>query len=192
MTINAHARQATDRLALPVGRTLVRVGVSANALTATGLAGTLAGVGLVVGGRPVSGGSLVAVASLLDALDGTVARLNGSPSAVGSFYDSVADRVADAAILGGAAWLVRDDPLLFAAAVVALAGALLTSYVRAKAEALGWQATVGIIERPERVIILVLGIVLGQLGVALTVLAVGSVVTVAQRVHAVLRQARVT
>jgi len=191
MTINAHARHATDRMALPVGRGLVRVGVTANMLTAAGLVGTLVGVAVVVAGAPVPGGWILAVASLLDALDGTVARLRGSPTAVGSFYDSVADRVADAAILGAAAWLVRDDPVLFTAAVVALAGAQLTSYVRAKAESLGWHATVGMIERPERLVIVLAGMILGQLGVALTLLAVGSVVTVAQRFHAVLRQAGV-
>ena len=192
MTINAHAREATDRVTLPVGRTLVKVGVTANMLTATGLVGTIAGVGLVVTGTPVLGGWVLAAASLLDALDGTVARLRGAPTPVGSFYDSVADRVSDAAILGAAAWLVRSDPVLFTAALVALAGALLTSYVRAKAESLGWHATVGVIERPERMIIVLAGMILGQLGFALVVLAVGSVVTVAQRFHSVLRQAGVT
>jgi CDP-diacylglycerol--glycerol-3-phosphate 3-phosphatidyltransferase len=192
MTINAHAREATDRVTLPVGRTLVKVGVTANMLTATGLVGTIVGVGLVVTGTPVLGGWVLAAASLLDALDGTVARLRGAPTPVGSFYDSVADRVSDAAILGAAAWLVRDDPVLFTAALVALAGALLTSYVRAKAESLGWHATVGVIERPERMIIVLAGMILGQLGFALVVLAVGSVVTVAQRFHSVLRQAGVT
>jgi len=192
MTINAHARHATDRVAVPVGRSLVRVGVTANMLTAAGLVGTLVGVAVVVGGEPVAGGWLLGIASLLDALDGTVARLRGAPTPVGSFYDSVADRVSDAAILGAAAWLVRDDPLLFAAAVVALAGAQLTSYVRAKAESLGWHATVGVIERPERLVIVLAGMILGQLGVALLVLAVGSVITVGQRFHAVMRQAGVT
>jgi len=93
-----------------------------------------------------------------------------------------------AAIFGAAAWIVRGDPLLFGVAMVALAGAQVTSYVRAKAESLGWDATVGIIERPERVMIIITAIGLGFLEVALWVLAVGSVVTIGQRLAAVLRQ----
>ena len=80
--------------------------------------------------------------------------------------------------------------MLFAVAIVALASAQITSYVRAKAESLGWDATVGIIERPERVIIIIASIGLGFLPLALWVLAVGGLITVAQRCVVVLRQAR--
>jgi len=89
-------------------------------------------------------------------------------------------------------WLVRDDPLLFGVAMVALAGAQLTSYVRAKAESLGWTATVGVIERPERMAIIVLGIGFDLLAPALWLLAIGSLVTVAQRLRTVLSQAEST
>jgi CDP-diacylglycerol--glycerol-3-phosphate 3-phosphatidyltransferase len=79
--------------------------------------------------------------------------------------------------------------VLFTVALVALGAALLTSYIRAKAESLGWTATVGLLERPERVIILIVGIGLGLLPFALWVLAVGGTVTVAQRLRVVRRQA---
>jgi len=188
MAINAYARTATDRLVVPIARGLVRVGVTPNWLTFFGLITTLLGVVAVLRyGR--AGAFILALGTATDAFDGSVARLRGSSSRVGAFYDSVTDRVSDASILGAAVWLVRDDPLLFGVAMVALAGAQLTSYVRAKAESLGWTATVGVIERPERMAIIVLGIGFDLLTAALWLLAIGSLVTVAQRLHAVLAQA---
>ena len=188
MALNAHARAVTDRLVLPVARGLVRAGATANWLTFCGLVFTVVGVVIVLRGHAFAGAVVMACATAVDAFDGAVARLRGTSSRFGSFYDSVTDRVSDAAIFGAAAWLVRGDPLLFGVAMVALAGAQVTSYVRAKAESLGWDATVGIIERPERVMIIITAIGLGFLEVALWVLAVGSVVTIGQRLAAVLRQ----
>jgi CDP-diacylglycerol--glycerol-3-phosphate 3-phosphatidyltransferase len=188
VALNAHARAVTDRLVLPVARGLVRAGATANWLTFCGLVFTVVGVVIVLRGHAFAGAVVMACATAVDAFDGAVARLRGTSSRFGSFYDSVTDRVSDAAIFGAAAWLVRGDPLLFGVAMVALAGAQVTSYVRAKAESLGWDATVGIIERPERVMIIITAIGLGFLEVALWVLAVGSVVTIGQRLAAVLRQ----
>jgi CDP-diacylglycerol---glycerol-3-phosphate 3-phosphatidyltransferase len=190
VALNAYARFATDRLVNPVARVLVRLGATANALTFVGLAGTIAGMVVVLAVSPRVGAAVLVVFTAIDALDGAVARLRGTSGPLGAFYDSVTDRVGDAVLLGGAAWIVRDDPLLFTVAMTAFGGAQVTSYIRAKAEALGWSATVGIIERSERVIILVLSLLLGFLPVALWILAVGSLVTIAQRLVAVVRQAR--
>lgn len=192
MALNAYARAVTDRVVDPLARVLVRLGMTANRLTLLGVAVTLAGVGVLLSGPLRLGVVIVALGSVVDALDGAVARLQGTDGALGAFYDSVTDRVGDVALLGAAAWMVRDDPLLFGVAVVALGGAQLTSYVRAKAESLGWQATVGVLERAERVIILLVGLFLGFLEIVLWVLAVGSLVTVGQRFRAVLDQARPT
>ena len=189
MVINAHARTATDRVVIPIGRSLVRIGASPNMLTTFGVAGTFAGAGIVVADHALAGGLVLAVATATDALDGTVARLQGRVTRWGSFYDSVADRVSDVVLFGAALWLVQDDPLLFLVALTALAGALLTSYIRAKAESLGWQATVGLLERPERVIILILGLGLELLPFALWLLALGGAVTVGQRLRVVFHQA---
>lgn len=192
MAINAYARAVTDRVVVPLARGLVRLGATPNWLTFFGLVVTIVGVVIVLTVGPFAGAVVLAIGTATDALDGTVARLRGRSSRFGSFYDSVTDRVADAAILGAVAWLVRGDPLLFGVAIVALAGAQLTSYVRAKAESLGWEATVGIVERPERMVIIVLGIAFGFVGVALWLLAVGSLVTVVQRLRVVLQQAETT
>jgi CDP-diacylglycerol--glycerol-3-phosphate 3-phosphatidyltransferase len=126
-----------------------------------------------------------------DAFDGAVARLTQRASLLGSFYDSVADRVSDALLFATAAWLVRDDGMLFAVAMIAWTAAFTTSYMRAKAESLNWDATVGLVERPERVIILITAIGLDLLWLALPVLALGGLVTVAQRGRAVIGQATV-
>ncbi len=188
--LNAHARTLTDRAVQPIGRVLARLGLTPNALTTAGLLVTLAGVAVVVSGRPVVGATVMAAGLVLDAFDGAVARLSGRSTLLGAFYDSVADRVADVAMLGALVWLVLPSPLGFAVGMTALATALLTSYVRAKAESLGLTATVGVLERAERVVIVLLGLWLDLVAVALWVLAIGGVVTVLQRVVVVWRQAR--
>ncbi len=189
MTLTAYARPLTDRIVLPVAKGLVRMGATPNWLTVSGLALVLAGIGIVLGGHEQLGAMVMALATVVDGLDGAVARLRGTDCAFGSFLDSVADRVADAAILGAAAWLVRDDSLLFIVAMIALAAALITSYIRAKAESLGWQATVGLVERPERMAVLILGIGFGFVPAAVWFLAIGGLVTVSQRLRCVTRQA---
>lgn len=190
MALNAYARAVTDRVIVPIARGLVRIGATPNWLTFLGLALTLAGVAVVLLSHPFTGAVTMGVGALLDALDGSVARLRGSAGAVGAFYDSVTDRIGEAAIFGTAAWLVRDDPLTFLAAMVAMGAAQVTPYIRAKAEALGWDATVGFIERAERMILLIAAIGFGFLPVALWVLAVGGLITVLQRLYAVVRQAQ--
>ena len=189
MVLNAHARPTTDRIVIPLARSLVRMGATPNALTTFGLLATVVGAGIVVAGHPLSGALVLVFATATDALDGAVARLTGNVTSWGAFYDSVCDRISDIVLFGAAIWLVRSDPLVFVVALVALAGALLTSYIRAKAESLGYDATVGLMERPERVMILIAGMGLGLLLPALWVLAIGGIITVGQRMHAVMDQA---
>ena len=190
MALNAYARAVTDRLVVPVGRGFVRVGITPNWLTAIGLLVTVAGVAVVLLGHPLAGAIVMGFGAVGDALDGTVARLRGTEGPIGAFYDSVTDRFCDAAVFGAAAWLVRDDPLTFTVAMVAMGAAFITPYIRAKAEALGWVATVGVIERAERMFVLIVAIGFDFLPVALWVLAIGGVITVVQRLRAVVRQAQ--
>jgi CDP-diacylglycerol---glycerol-3-phosphate 3-phosphatidyltransferase len=190
MALNAYARTVTDRIVNPIARVLVRLGLTADGLTVAGLLVTFLACGLIIGVDPLLGAAVLALGAVTDAFDGAVARIRGTSSTFGAFFDSVADRVSDAAILGTAAWLVRDRPLLFGVAIVALGGAQVTSYIRAKAESLGWNATVGVLERAERVIIMVIGFATGLVAIALWVLAVGALVTIAQRWVAVSRQAK--
>lgn len=190
MAINAYARAVTDRVVVPIARGLVRLGVTPNWLTFAGLVLTVIGVVVLLTGRPLAGAIVMACGAAIDAFDGAVARLRGSSGPFGAFYDSVTDRISDSVVFGAAAWLVRADPVLFAVAITAMGAAQVTPYIRAKAESLGWDATVGIIERAERVIILITAIGFGFLPVALWVLALGGVVTIVQRLVVVVRQAR--
>jgi CDP-diacylglycerol--glycerol-3-phosphate 3-phosphatidyltransferase len=192
VVLNAYVRTTTDRVVVPLGRGLVRLGATPNGLTTFGLVLTCVGAAVVVRGQLFVGALILAVATAADAFDGTVARLQGRVTKWGAFYDSVSDRVGDVMLFGAAMWLVRDDPVLFVVALIALGAALLTSYIRAKAESLGWNATVGLMERPERVMILIAAIGFDLLTPALWVLAVGAVITVAQRLRVVMAQAVVS
>lgn len=189
MALNAYVRWAHDRVADPLGSLVARTGISPNAVTVIGLAIVMAGSALVLVDVRLAG-AVILIGALSDALDGAVARHTGRTSTFGGFLDSVTDRLGDAAMLGAVAWAVRASPWLVAAAVTAMVLALLTSYVRAKAESLGYTATVGVIERGERVVIVGAGLLLAGpwLGAVVGLLVVGGLWTVVARLHAVWRQ----
>jgi CDP-diacylglycerol---glycerol-3-phosphate 3-phosphatidyltransferase len=169
----------------PVGRLVARTGVSANMLTTFGLLLTAAATWAVANGHPLAAALLLIGGGLSDLLDGAVARASDRVTPFGGFYDSISDRISDGLILGGIAWWVADNPRLFVLAIVALVAAEVTSYVRAKAEAIDLTCTIGIFERAERTVLLILALLLHQwlLEPVLWVLAVGSTFTVVQRVH---------
>lgn len=185
MAIRARFDTSITAVVTPMGRSLARVGVSPNALTTIGLVLTAVGAGFVVVGEPVIGGWVLVFGGLMDTLDGAVARASGRSTPFGAFYDSVSDRVSDGIIFAGMAFWLRDQPRLFALTIVALVVAQVTSYVRAKAEAIDLECSIGILERAERAIILMFGLVFHRwiLEPVLWVLAIGGVVTVAQRIH---------
>ncbi len=144
-------------------------------------------------------GSLVIWAFVMfDMVDGAVARNGGSVSAFGGILDSTCDRIADAAIFGALAWYFarHDQRWLLLAALLCLVLGSVTSYIRARAEAAGMTATVGIAERAERLIVALVGTGLNEwlpyiLAVALWLLVAASTITVAQRFAAVYQQSRV-
>lgn len=182
--LDAHTRQFWRRALDPIGRGLARIGITANGLTAAGLVITAAAAWLVATDRPVLGGWVLLAGSLADTFDGPVARASDTASVAGGFYDSVADRTSDALILFAVVWSVRDDAVLFSLAAVALVAAQLTSYVRAKAESLGASCAVGLFERAERAIALMIGLVFHRwlFTAVLWLLALGGTATVVQRI----------
>jgi CDP-diacylglycerol---glycerol-3-phosphate 3-phosphatidyltransferase len=146
------SRTRTARL----GARLVELGVTANAVTFTGVL-LAALTGLLVGlGHLVVGVVLLTAGGLMDALDGIVAKAAGSASRRGAFLDSVADRLSDALVFGGVTWHLLEgrDPKLAMLPVAILAVSSLISYERAKAESLGFSAKGGLMERAERLIFL--------------------------------------
>lgn len=185
MALRSRYSRSIDAVTAPVGRGLARTRVSPNALTTLGLTLTAAATAVVVTGRPVVGGWILVVGGLMDALDGAVARASSRATPFGGFFDSVSDRISDGLILGGLAWWLRDEPRLFLLVVVALVAAEVTSYVRAKAEAIDLECSVGILERGERAVALMIGLILHRwlLEPVLWLLAVGGTVTVVQRIH---------
>lgn len=194
--VPATAARATRGALAPLGRALVAMGVTPNAITALGVLLTLTGAVLVAQERPAAALLVLIAGSLADTLDGAVARASGGGTKVGAFFDSTADRVADAAIFTAAAWVgsVRADVALLWAALLALSSSSLVPYMRAKAESLGVSATVGPAPREARLVITLLGLAIwaltGQL-IALTVavaaVAFLAVITLVQRAVVVVR-----
>ncbi|MGE5827340.1 MAG: phosphatidylinositol phosphate synthase [Micromonosporaceae bacterium] len=174
----------------PLGRGLVRMGVSPDAVTLAGTAGVVAAaVLLVTTGHLVAGTIVITVCGLLDVLDGAMARARGTSTRFGAVLDSTMDRVSDGAIFGALAWWLAATGRhgLAGVALVCLVGGQVVSYVKARAEASGLRCDVGVAERMERLILVGVGGLLTGFGVgwglaaALWLLAVLSVATAVQR-----------
>src|SRR6476620_4634194 len=152
-------RTDIERRLKPVGVNLRKAGLSADALTATGLVMAGACAVAIGNGALRAGVLLLLFTALPDALDGAVAKAAGTASPRGAFFDSVADRVSDALLLGGVAWYLENNYSGHIAILpmAVLAMSMLISYERAKAESLGFDARGGVMERAERLIALGLG-----------------------------------
>lgn len=172
------------RLTAPVGRALARLGLSPNALTTLGLLLTVSASLLIAQGRYGWGAAVLLLGGSMDAFDGAVARASGRSTPYGGFYDSVTDRIADGLVLVALTWSLLDRPRLVLLVLVGLVAAQVTSYVRARAESIDLDCSVGLMERAERGIVVLVALLGGPLlEPALWVLAVGGVVTVVQRIH---------
>ena len=195
--LGVNLRPAVGRFWAPVVRGLARAGVTPDAVTLTGTLGAVASAAFLIGnGQLFWGAFTVTVFVLLDMLDGALARARGGGSLFGAVLDSTGDRASDAAIFASLAWWFSgagDNRLLVLLSLVCLVLGVLTSYVKARAEGVGLSADVGIVERTERLILVLTGAGLTGLGVpyalhvGLWVLLVGSAVTVGQRFVAVRR-----
>ena len=182
------------RLIDPVADWLVKRDVHPNTITIVGTVCTVVG-GIIYGtGHIRTGGFFLGITALFDVLDGTVARRSNKSSMFGAFLDSTLDRLADGFVLGGLAVFyatsaVHGSVPLMITALLGLVGAFLTSYTRARAESLGLDAKVGLLQRPERVVLLsapqaLFGLVLGGwvLAIIIVILTVTAWITVVQRV----------
>lgn len=183
-------RDAQTVVLRPVARWLVRAGVQPDAVTWFGAIGVaLASLILFPRGLLWQGAVVVLLLSLCDMIDGHMAREAASASRWGTFLDSTLDRVADAGVLGGLAWFLatHSHPGWAVVAVWSLVAAQVTSYAKARAEAVGAKAGVGMVTRADRIAIAVLGALLAGLGVpwaletAIAALALGGTTTVVQR-----------
>jgi CDP-diacylglycerol--glycerol-3-phosphate 3-phosphatidyltransferase len=198
--LNRHARGFFTALFSPLARWLLKIGVSPDAITIVGTAGVVVGALVFYPLGHLLWGTLFITAFIFsDVIDGIMARMQDRGGSWGNFLDSTLDRLADGALFAGLAiWFFTGgaDTAIAVAAVVCLVLGMVVSYVRAKAESLGFQANVGIAERAERLVSVLVVTGLTGLGlppivllVTLVVLAGASLITVVQRVLAVRRQA---
>src|SRR5215469_6913935 len=188
-------RPVMTRVFTPVGAVLARTPVSANAITVVGTVGVAGGaLGLFPIGEMFPGALTCTIFVLLDMLDGVLARIKGTSGKWGAFVDSTMDRIADAAIFSGLViWFFRGghNAVLACVSLLCLVTGALVSYAKARAEGLGLNADVGLIERPERVLIALVAIGVEGLGlpfilaIGMWALAAGTAVTLTQRMRAV-------
>lgn len=169
----------------PIVGALAAARVTPNMLTIAGFLGNVAAAVLVANGQLLVGGILVLLFSALDMLDGALARATGRATPFGALFDSVLDRLSEAAVLGGILVyeLDRGNQEETVLAFVAVVGSLMVSYVRARAEGLGVSMTSGLFTRSERVVLTAIALIISPLlRPALWALAAITLVTVAQRV----------
>lgn len=199
MLNNAAARNAIRGGIEPPARLLIRMGVSPDAVTIFGTAGAVVvSVTCLTTGRFLLAVVLLVILAMSDLLDGTMARLMGTSGPWGNFLDATMDRIADGAIFGSiAVWgALNSDYWVMAGAITALVTGQVTSYAKARAEAVGATANVGIAERAERLIILGIAVLLTGFGlpfilaIAVWVIAALGVITIVQRIVVVRRQLR--
>lgn len=178
---------------LGVGRAFARLGVSPNMATMIGFGLNMIVAIILAAGEPRVAGVLLLVASAFDMVDGAIARATGQFSKFGGFLDSTVDRYSEIVVyIGLAVWIntTSDDHLGSTLVVVSATGALMISYARAKAEGIGRSASVGLVARPERVVLLAICLIINLPLVALWILAVATHVTAVWRMLHVWRVTR--
>ena len=174
----------------PVARAVARTGITPNGVTTLGLIGNLGAGVLAARGDFLAAGIVVLVAGSLDLVDGALARATGRATPFGAVFDATVDRLSEAAVLGGLIFLFsqgghRQEVVLAFAAVV---GSVLVSYVRAQAKSFDLDLRDGLFTRPERVVVLGIGLIVDQVLIALWILAVVAGITALQRLYVVWRR----
>lgn len=187
----SNARQALGRALDPVAGALIATRLSANALTMIGLLGTIVAAVYVGMGKFGIGAAFFVPSAVLDLFDGMIARKMGTSSTWGALLDAVSDRVGEGALLIAFSYRFRDvSPRLSVLALAALVLSYLVSYVKARAESLGFTCEGGIAERAERAILFGAALLLvGAAEVVMWVLATLAAWTFLQRLLHVRRQA---
>jgi CDP-diacylglycerol--glycerol-3-phosphate 3-phosphatidyltransferase len=181
----------------PVAELLARTSISPNTITWLGFLVTLGAAALIITGHLFAAGFVVLIAGFLDILDGTLARHTNQASRFGALLDSTLDRLSDGLLLLGilVLYLLEERSSIEAFIVVlALIGSLLVSYIRARAESLGLKCQVGLFTRAERVTVIALGLLLGQIDyaliTALAIIVLFSFITAGQRLLYVWQQTK--
>jgi CDP-diacylglycerol---glycerol-3-phosphate 3-phosphatidyltransferase len=177
-------RDQVARVADPVARGLLGFRVRPNQLTVLGLCGSALATLAFATDHARWGGGLLALAGVLDMLDGALARASGQVSPFGAFLDSVLDRYSDILVLSGIIFLFvgKARVLDVVATLAALLGTVMVSYTRARAESVGVDCRVGFMERGERMVTLIVGALFDLLAPAVWIVAVGANLTAIHRI----------
>jgi len=175
----------------PIGRFLNNLGLKPNFITILGLIGQMVAAVLIAFGEITWGGLVLLVFAPIDALDGTMARLRNEPTRFGGFVDSVTDRYSELIIFAGLLFHFAkiQDTLAIMLVFFAAAGSIMVSYTRARAEALNYEAKVGLLTRLERLVVLIPCLIFNIPLVALWILAILANITAFQRIYSVRKQA---
>lgn len=195
-------KEAGRAFLAPLVRLAQRLGITANRVTVAGFCIVVTAAVLIAVGQLLIGAAVLVVGSLFDAVDGALARASGGSTTFGGFLDSTLDRAAEGILYVGIVAYLLDAsaeplwPVLLALA--ALSGSFMVSYTRAKAEAIGVTASVGLAPRTERLVLIVAGLGLAGIGFgigllgAIGIIAALSAATTIQRIWHVRRQVEAT
>lgn len=182
------SRYVNRRISVPVARVLAHTPLTPNQVSVAAFAMAMSALWLLAVGRNIEAGVLIQASSIVDGVDGDLARAKAMASKFGGLFDAALDRLADAAIAGGMAWyaLVHEDwPAPLVVGFAAMVGFILVSYSRARLETMGGMETaselMGLASRDVRLLLLAIGAVLGQCWWALVIVGALSYATVAWR-----------
>ncbi len=172
----------------PIAAGMAKLRLTPTAVTLMGLGATFVGAGFIANEMYKTGAIIAGIGAILDALDGPLARLQGTASIRGAFIDTMSDRLGEVAIWASLAFSVRDDAMALMLCLFCLAFSLLTPYVRAKAESWGAEGRGGWMGRAERMILVLTGVLLEGFGLPvllpmLWIFATLSGFTVGQRIR---------
>ncbi len=196
MGVERIQREYTDGTRRVIGRIMdrvTRIPVTANQVTVAGFILNAIAAVLVYREAWIAAGVLFLIGSILDIFDGAIARARGEAGPRGAMIDSVLDRISEAVILAAIALVFarNGDQIALIAVIVALTGSLMTSYLRARAEALGLDGKHGVMARAERVVLIAAALLFAPFGAlpwGIILLAALTSITVAQRARHILRQ----
>lgn len=159
--IDTRVRPRVTRFLEPIGKALAAVGFTPTMMTAIGLGVVIVGSIVIASGALRTGAVIVLIGSLLDGLDGSIARASNSVTPRGAFLDSVFDRMGEIAAFAGLGVAFVDNERVLLLVVLAIGGAMLVPYLRARAEAEGFDGKGGLMGRAERILLFTVGLIVG-------------------------------
>lgn len=191
LTFTDFLRQRFKGILEPIASFLNRMGLMPNTATLLGLFGTTIGAFFLATDHITIGGLIILIAAPIDALDGTMARLRGESSQFGAFVDSVTDRYSELVVFLGLLvyFQLQQDWLGVVLTYLAAAGSVLVSYIRARAQSVGYETKIGIFSRVERYLVLIPCLVFNLPLIAVGAIALFSNITALQRILHVRGQA---